>query len=153
MISRYPIYFASKVDEEPLLRLLRERHEEEGIGPFNEPEALSTLQRGIRREQAVIYVIRGRELEGSVGLFFSRPQFSTATVLSDSWLFIRSQYRKSDRAKELVDYAKGASMQLGLPLYMSVNINERTARKEQFMSRQLPKAGSLFVFMPIEETA
>ncbi len=144
------IRLALESDEEDLVDLLREMHAESGFGAFSEPKARLAIEIGLRREMAIIGVIRGRsQIEGSIGLFVQpAPGFSTEPILSDLWNFVREPWRKSTRAKDLVTFGKWAATQLDKPLLVTAMSNEKTQRKVELLQRQLPAAGQLFYFQP-----
>lgn len=149
------ITLALQDDEDELLDLLRDVHAESGMGEFSEAQARLAIEVGLRREMAMIGVIRGRGgLEGSVGLFMTKPTaFSREAVLSDLWLYVLPKFRRSDRAKLLIGFAKWAAECLDKPLMMTALSNEQTARKVELFERQLPKAGTVFLYRPGEAEA
>ncbi len=143
------IRLARHADADDLVALLREMHAESGFGTFSEAKARVAIEIGLRRELAMIGVIRGRrEIEGSIGLFLSQPPFSSDAVLTDQWCIVREAYRKSTRAKDLINFAKWAATELNKPLMVTAVSNEQTARRVEVLERQLPKAGSMFLFTP-----
>lgn len=141
---------ALPTDEEPLLDLLKLRHDEDGLGRFDESKVRDVVQRGLHRRLAVIGVIRGqRDLEASIGLFVSDWWDSSDEYLVDRWLFVAPQYRKSTHAKSLLEYAKTAATKIGRPLVVQAAINEQTTNKLRLYERQLEKpAGAIFMFVP-----
>jgi len=134
----------------PLLALLKLRHEEDGIGRFDESRVLATLIKGIARDMAVIGVIRSGsgDIEASIGLFTAGWWYNTDTYITDLWNFVAPDHRKTTHAKRLLEFAKEAAVFLKRPLIMSKVLNERTEAMLRLYGRQLPKGGEFFVFRP-----
>src|SRR4051812_47010575 len=118
-------------DERELLALLKEMHSESGFGDFSEAKAATAIELGLRRELAIIGVMRNsaRHLEASIGLFLTCPAFSSDAYLTDMWCYVKPAYRKSTRAKMLVEFGKWAACQLNRPLMVTAVSNEQTARR------------------------
>jgi hypothetical protein len=150
----FKVLLATQEDEPALVELLRLRHAEEGHGIFDEDRARSVVTRGIARDLAIVGIIRGRNsIEASVGLFVTEPWDSKIQILSDLWLTVLEPYRKSDRAKCLVDFSKWAATELDKPLMLTLALNPQTERKDKFYARHLPRSGSMFLYQPGKEAA
>lgn len=137
-------------DEGAIMDLLRVRHQEEGVGSFDDECVLLTLRRGIYRNFAMVGVVRGKggAVEASIGLYVDQPWYSKEGYLSDRWAVVGVGFRKSEHAKSMLQFAKWAATELGFPLVMTMIQNEATEGKTKLYERQLPKAGSLFIFKP-----
>lgn len=136
-------------DKEALLDLLRLKHDEDGIGSFDRSKVMLSIERGTVRFRAMIGVVRGRiGIEASIGLFMGSPWDSSDDHLTDRWMFVHPDYRRSEHAKNLLIFAKRAAIELGFPLVMTTMLNETTANKAKLYERQLPRAGELFVYNP-----
>lgn len=151
----HTVRLAHPLDTSGLIALLREAHSEnECYGQFSPMRASALIAAGIARDGGVIGVIgQPGRIEASVGLFLTTAPLSNDPYLGASWACVLEPYRRSTRAKTLMEFAKWAATELQRPLIMSAISNERTARKVELMERQLPKAGSLFVYEPIAATA
>lgn len=149
-----PVTLALPDDETAILDLLRVRHGEEGVGSFDEDCVLQTLRRGIQRQFAMVGVIRGKKgIEASIGLFVDQPWYSREGYLSDRWAVVGIGYRKSEHAKNMLQFAKWSAHEIGFPLVMTMIQNEATEGKLKLYERQLPKAGSLFIYHPDQPVA
>lgn len=140
---------AKESDEQAMMDLLRLNWEENGMAPLDENEVLGLLRRGIRRDQAIVGVIRGpQRIEASIGLFIGKWWYTTPgnQHLEDLWCFVHPDHRRTTHAKDLLAFSKWASYILGVPLLMGVLSNERTAPKVRLYQRSLgTPAGAIFV--------
>lgn len=142
------IRMAHPTDADGISELLHEMHAETGMGRLDEDRVRYTIATGIARQGGVVGVVRGDDghIEASIGLFIGNNWYSQDPHLFDLWAYVGVPYRKSTHAKSLIGFAKSAATTLNLPLMMTVIANGQTARKERLFERQLPKAGSLFLF-------
>lgn len=149
-LETHSVRLAHHLDIGGLISLLREAHEESGAyGEFAPLKASALIATGLARDGGIIGVIgQPGRIEASIGLFLTTAPMSNEPYLADRWCIVGEDYRRSTRAKTLMEFAKWASNELGRPLIMSAISNERTARKVELMERQLPKAGALFVYEP-----
>ncbi len=144
-----PVRLAVFDDGPAILDLLRMKHAEDGIGAFDPAKVTRSVERGVLRYRAMIGVIRGRDrLEASIGLFLGSPWDSSDEHLSDRWMFVHPEHRRSAHAKNLLIFAKWAATELDCPLVISALVNDTTEAKVKLIERQVPKAGEVFVFRP-----
>lgn len=131
------IRIATPHDEEPLLDILRQKHEEDGMGSFDVDLVRATVRRGIRQDWAMIGVIRGDHIiEATIGLFIGALWCSTDQHLSDLWHYVSPTYRRSTHGKALLEFAKWASGELERPLVMATIKNAATEKKVALYERQ-----------------
>ena len=142
------VRIAQRRDEDPLVAILRIKHEEDGIGGFREDMVRATVKRGIEQDNAMIGVIRGPHgIEATIGLFIGTLWTSPDQHISDLWHFVAPDYRKSTHGKALIEFAKWASGELERPLMMMTVKNEKTAKKVDLYERQLgPATGFMFTY-------
>ena len=77
----------------------------------------------------------------------SQSWSSTDFCLEELLNFVRPRYRRSTNAKDMIQFAKRCSDELGIPLVIGVVSNERTAAKIQLYERQLGKlSGGVFMY-------
>jgi hypothetical protein len=160
MICPPDVRLARPEDEPALMAMLEARHQEDGIGTFSIAKSRMAIKKGLMRDYGYIGVIRNaKTIEASIGLFVTTPWDSEDPILTDSWAYVRPEFRRSTNAKNLIEFAKWASTQLGVPLFMTKVKNEQTSGMTRLYARQLPECGSLFLYdpnapvIPLERTA
>ena len=137
-------------DENEIVSLLREKHSEDGIGPFSEAKTRAVVQQGLARDRAMIGVIRSTAIEATVGLYVTGSFDSDFEFLSDLWLHVKKDRRRSDHAKELIGFCRWAADSLGRPLIMArFSVPGITDQLVALYGRRLGKpAGSVFRYDP-----
>lgn len=130
-----------------LMAFLRLMHKENAIAPIVEKRVENILSRGLARDNAVIGVIRGPSgIEASTGLYLGNFWYSDSIHIEDLWCFVHPDHRRTSHAKDLLNFARWASTELGKPLLMGVLSTERTSAKVRLYNRALgAPAGALFV--------
>lgn len=119
-----------EMDEERVLNMLRRYYEKQGaiiavIGPEGAPEA---------------YILMVMD-----DIWYAKP--GTLQLLELS-LFVHPDYRKSDRAKQLMQFSKQASEGLSVDLTIGVFSNKRTEAKIRLYQRQYKQVGAYFMYHP-----
>ena len=67
--------------------------------------------------------------------------------LEEFLAFVRPEFRKSNNAKALIEFAKSSSDRLGVPLLIGIVSNEKTAQKIRLYRRRLGEpAGAYFMY-------
>ena len=150
MTAPSPIPLARPDDEDQLVDLLRERHEEEGLGSFDEGKVRATVRRGISRDWSCIGVIRGRfNIEASVGIYLNSWWYSNDDILSDLWCYARAAYRKSAHARTLLSFAKWTALELNRPFVATHFLNADTTKRVISLQKEVgPPRGSIYIFDP-----
>lgn len=145
-----PVTCAVPTDEDAILSLLRMKHTEDGFGRFNEEKTRMVLRQGLERDRAIVGVVRGaKRIEGTTGLYVTSTFDSLDEFISDLWVFVHPDHRRTDNAKALLDFCKTASDLLGKPLVMARFANEATSQLVNLYSRRIGKpAGSVFRYDP-----
>jgi len=135
-------------DEPELMAMCMELHRENGLFPMAEDKVRAYLRRAFSRNGAVIGVIGERgKIEGSIYLLIGGFWYSEEWHLEELFSYVRPQYRKSNNAKELINFAKRCSDDLGIPAVIGIISNDRTKAKVQLYQRQLGTAsGAFFVY-------
>ena len=73
---------------------------------------------------------------------------SATHYLADRWLFVHPDHRRSSAAKDLLLFAKAASVELGCPLLMTTGARSAGVPKACLFDRHLPVSGSTYYFQP-----
>lgn len=142
------IRFARPDELEQLIVLCRELAVENAIGPMKENLVRDLISACVHRKGGFIGVIgdEGR-IEGAMCLVFNHLWYNDDLWwVEDKFHFVHPDYRTSNNASELLDWAVWWRRQLQIPLMMGVVSNERTAAKIRLYERKLgPMSGALFL--------
>lgn len=145
------VRLAAPEDLAGLLDLMRVACSEDAQHEMDEERVLSMLRRYYDKQGAIIAVI------GELGY----PEAYLLMVLDEIWyakpgtmqllelsLFVHPEFRKSDRAKQLMQFSKQASENLALDLTIGVFSNSRTEAKIRLYQRQFKTVGAYFMYRP-----
>ena len=134
-----------------LLELMRVACREDAQHEMDEERVMSMLRRYYDKQGAIIAVIGG----------MGSPEAYILMVMDDIWyakpgtlqllelsLFVHPDYRKSDRAKQLMQFSKQASEGLAVDLTIGVFSNTRTEAKIRLYQRQYKQVGAYFLYHP-----
>lgn len=144
-----PIVRKADINDEPeLMEMCKELHRENGLFPMSDDKVRQYLRRAFNRHGAIIGVIGERgKIEGSIYMLIGGFWYSDEWHLEELWSYVRPQYRKSNNAKELINFAKRCSDDLAIPAVIGIISNDRTKAKVQLYQRQLGTAfGAFFVY-------
>jgi hypothetical protein len=145
-MSDFPVYLATIEMKPEILELLREMHEEVDLFPYDYDEANDHISKMLNREGGIIGVmIADGRLEATVGLRLDRLRYSKRWFLSEMFIFVRPELRKSTRAKCLLQFAKKCAEEMEIPLLLGITSNIRTEAKRKLYERQFDPMGSFFV--------
>jgi GNAT superfamily N-acetyltransferase len=134
-----------------LLELMRVACREDAQHEMDEERVINMLRRYYDKQGAIIAVI------GEVGF----PEAYILMIMDEIWyakpgthqllelsLFVHPDYRKSDRAKQLMQFSKQASEGLAVDLTIGVFSNTRTEAKIRLYQRQYKQVGAYFMYHP-----
>lgn len=134
-----------------LLELMRIACREDAQHEMDEERVLNMLRRYYDKQGAIIAVI-GEEgfpeayiLMIMDEIWYAKPGTHQLLELS---LFVHPDYRKSDRAKQLMQFGKQASEGLAVDLTIGVFSNSRTEAKIRLYQRQFRTVGAYFCYHP-----
>lgn len=138
---------ARPCDEDEIMAVCRRLHEENGLLHMSDDKVRQMLRRAFNKEGGIVGVIgEPGHIEGAIYLMISTLWYSHTWILEELFNFVLPEHRKSTNAKDLVEFAKRASEEMGLPLIIGVLSNERTEAKVRLYERQLGKpSGAFFV--------
>lgn len=142
------VRIATFEDREGMIKLLHQMHKENGVAPLSEPKMLAALDKGLRRDHAIIGVIGDPgDIKASIGLFAWSWWYSNDWHLEDFYNFVRADSRKSTYARDLLDFAKRAADEIGVQLLIGVLSTTRTKAKIKLYERSFgPQKGAAFVY-------
>ncbi len=141
------VRLATRADEAGLLELCRALHADNGIFEMEDDLVREMFKRAFDRQGGVIGVIDGKnELAAAILMALSHFWYSRQTHLEELFAFVKPSYRKSNYARELLDFAKECQRTLGVPLFTGIVTNKRTEAKVMMYRKKLgAPAGAFFV--------
>lgn len=131
-----------------MLDLLGMMYAENGVAGLCRPKMEAALDRGLRRDRALIGVIGDSDgVKASIGLFMHQWWYSDDWHLEDCWNFVHPEHRRSTHARSLLTFAKKAADDLGIQLLIGILSTDRTQAKVKLYERFFgPSAGAGFVY-------
>lgn len=148
MLITSPVTKAKPSDKEAVIEICKEDYLENGQFSLS-PAKLEQMVSGILDDgKGIIGVIRrNAEIEAVMLLQIQQFWYTDDWCLEEILNFVRPQFRRSTNAKDMIQFAKRCSDELGIPLVIGVVSNERTAAKLALYERQLGKSvGGYFLY-------
>jgi hypothetical protein len=139
---------AVKEDIPQIFKLGKLLFEENAITSWSENRIIAAVNRAINGDGAVIGVIGdiGR-LEGMIYLLRAKFWYTDDCHLEEVYNYVHPDYRKSDNAKALIDFAKTCSEGINVPLMIGIVSNHKTEQKIRLYERRLGKrSGAYWLF-------
>lgn len=145
-----PIRTATPDDIDDVMALLRLMHHENGRGPLDEAKVRAAVLRGAHKQRAFIGIIGEPGVpQATIGLFVESFWYTQAEHLNDLWNFVHPGFRRSSHARDLIEWAKAWSDNLGIPLGMGIMSIDRVWEKVELYERRLgPPVGAAFWHEP-----
>jgi GNAT superfamily N-acetyltransferase len=143
------VRLAEPEDYEPVIELMRVACKEDAQHEMDEDKVRAMVLRHYNKQGVMLAVIG--EVGKPVGYCLSLLDpvwYSNEWQLLELSLFVHPDHRKSNFAKQLMQFMKSASEGLKLDLTIGVFSNERTEAKIRLYQRQFPQAGAFFCFRP-----
>jgi GNAT superfamily N-acetyltransferase len=130
-----------------LMEICHLLHEENGWLDLSESKVHDVLSMHYQRTGGIIGVIGPPEnLQGAIVLHLTTMWYSDKYYLEELCSFVKPEFRRSDNAKKLIDFATKCAVDIGVPLLIGIVSNERTEAKIGLYRRKLGKpAGAYFV--------
>ena len=134
-------------DLEEVLEMGRLLHAENGLMSLDEAMMRQAAEAAILHKQGIIAVIGKNPIEAMIFLGLRQYWYSRDVHLEELLAYVLPQFRKSDNAKALIEFAKSAAAKLKLPLLIGILSNSRTAQKIRLYQRRLGEpSGAYFIF-------
>lgn len=147
MLITSPVVKARPADKEAVIEICREDYRENGQFSLSPPKLEAMVSRILDKGEGVIGLIRRSEIEAVMLMQLSQFWYTDDWCLEEVLNFVRPQYRRSTNAKDMIQFAKRCSDEIGIPLVIGVVSNERTAAKIALYERQLGKTcGGYFLY-------
>jgi GNAT superfamily N-acetyltransferase len=144
----HSVRLVTEADIPELVALARDVHAEGGLMPFSERRAHDMARKAVLQDRALGACIGSvGAIEAVLFLLVGQYYYTDYPHLEECFLYVRPEYRRSDRAKYLIQYAKKAAAALHVPLLIGVLSQQRTQAKIRLYERQLGKpAGAYFLW-------
>lgn len=146
-MDEYNVSIATQADEDDIYALLTAMHAENGLFDMAPDLVWDMIHAATRHNKCIIGVIKNdKEIEAAICLMVTNLWYTHDLHLGDVFDFVRPAYRRSTRAKYLLQFAKRCSDEMGIPLMTGVVTNVRTESKIRLFERQMKKAGAFFLY-------
>lgn len=148
------VRLAQPADEDALITLGKELHQDNGIFPISEEKIEAVIRRAIYpqvqepNDLPVIIGVVGApgHIEASIGMMITQHWYTDAWHVEELFNFVRPKFRRSRHANALIAFAKDVQIKLEIPLLIGILSCKDTKEKIKLYSRRLGEpAGAYFV--------
>jgi N-acetylglutamate synthase-like GNAT family acetyltransferase len=142
------VRLAVEADIPQLMEFGRMLHSENAMMPHSEERTEAAIRRAVRQERAIMGVIGSvGHIQGAIYLTTGMFWYSSQPHLEELFSWVHPDYRKSDNAKALVEFAKTSALRLKVPLLIGIISNTRTKAKVRLYERRLGEpSGAFFLY-------
>jgi GNAT superfamily N-acetyltransferase len=145
------VRLATPEDIDEILELGRLIHAENAFMPLSEERIRDYAWRGINQNRAIMGLIGPvGAIEAAIYLTVGQFWYTEELHLEELFAFVRPEFRKSDNAKALVEFAKTSAQRLDVPLLIGVIATIRTAAKIRLYERRLGKQSGAYFLLNAE---
>lgn len=149
MLITSPVRKAVLADKPQIMEMCAENHRDNGQFSLDPSKVESMIDRAFNGGGAIIGVVGKDQIEGMLALLISQFWYSSDWCLEEIQNYVRPQFRKSTHAKDMINFGRRCSDELGIPLVIGVVSNERTRAKMELYKRQLGEpCGGYFMHRP-----
>lgn len=136
---------ASRKDEDRVFALMHMAHKENSQASINNQKVWDKIRLATRRKGAVIGVIDGPHgLEGLICLTLAQWWYTDDWMVEEIVNFVHPDHRRSNHAKDLLEFSKWFTEQMELPLLVGVLSTIKTEAKVRLYGRRLQNVGAVF---------
>lgn len=140
---------ASPADEQAVFDVLMLLAEENAMSPVSETKVIEAIRKGTRRDGGMVGIIDApdRSIAATIGIVHGSWWYTQSWHCEELWSFVHPAHRKdgNNYARDLINFGKWWSEQMGLPFLMGVLSNKRTEGKVRLYRRTIPCVGALFL--------
>jgi GNAT superfamily N-acetyltransferase len=140
---------AEPADRGEIVAMVKDHHaENEIVFALDEDQVNNALNKHYNRTGGIVGVIGTTgSLEACCALVFSDLWYSKAWHICELFNYVKPEYRNSNNADALMEFAKQCSLTIGLPLIAGVITSKQTAAKTRLYRRRYGSAaGAFFLF-------
>ncbi len=149
MLVTSPVRKAILSDKPQIMEMCIENHNDNGQFSIDPGKVEAMIDRAFNGGGAIIGVVGSQQIEGMLVLLISQFWYTSDWCLEEIMNFVRPQFRKSTHARDMIDFGKRCSNELGIPLVIGVVSNERTRAKMELYRRRLGEpCGGYFMHKP-----
>lgn len=149
MLVTSPVRKAVLADKPELMKMCEENHRDSGQFSLAPTKVEATIDRALNGGGAIIGVVGKQQIEGMLFLLISQFWYSDDWVLEEIQNYVRPQFRKTTHAKDMINFGRRCSDELGIPLVIGVVSNERTRAKMELYRRIMGESvGGYFLHKP-----
>lgn len=132
------VRMATHGDAEAIYDLLQLLKDENAIFEMSSDKVRETIKRATDHQGGMIGVVeQDGKIVGTVGLFISQFWYTQTHHVEEYWNFVHPEYRRSNFAKDLINFAKWVNENMGLVLLMGIISTSRTKAKVELYARML----------------
>lgn len=151
MIDNIHVRVGTPEDLDQIMALVQMMHDEIGITQLNLSRVLPEVYGALNLDRGIMGVIGdpGGQIEGAILLRMGTLYYSDEEVLEDKGLFVLPDYRASrgGRGGLLIDFAKKAARELGIPLLMGIQNDVDAEGKMRLYKRKFGEPiGATFLY-------
>ncbi len=144
-----PVRKAILADKPEILEMCVENHRDNGQFTLSPSKVEAMIEKAFNRGGTIIGVVGSGRIEGMIVLNIGQFWYSDDWILEEVQNYVRPQFRKSTHAKDMINFGRRCSDELGIPLVIGVVSNERTRAKLELYKRQLGEpCGGYFLHKP-----
>lgn len=149
-LTTSPVRKAIPADAPELMEMCQALHAENAMFSMNEEKVTAMLEKAFNKQGAIIGALGPTgSIEGAIFMLISSFWYTSDFCLEELFSYVRPEFRRSTNAKELINFGKRCSEELGIPLVIGVVSNERTKAKVGLYQRQLSDpCGAYFLHRP-----
>lgn len=142
-----PVKIAAPEDEEEIMELCRQLHEENAMFAMNDAKVRAMLRRAFDRQGGILGKIGETSIEGVVYLSMGTAWYSDDPYLEEVFLYVRPECRRSKNAIMLMQFAKWCADSANISLLIGVLSTQRTQGKVRLYQREFSQpAGNFFLY-------
>lgn len=144
-----PVRKAVLADKPEIMEMCVENHGDNGQFTLSAAKVEAMIDKAFNRGGTIIGVVGAGRIEGMIVLNIGQFWYSDDWILEEVQNYVRPQFRKSTHAKDMINFGRRCSDELGIPLVIGVVSNERTRAKMELYKRQLGEpCGGYFLHKP-----
>lgn len=148
-MSEITLSWAENKDLDRLVALLHVMHGEVGRFPISMKKVTLKAATLLRKGRILMASSEG-QLLGSIGLEADEPWYSDASLIGDSWIFVRPDVpHRLTVFRAMVAEVKKYAQAVGLPLVLSLNTAKDTRRKGDLFARYGEEIMRAFEYVPV----